>query len=220
MVAVGADVWILTETWSAIELPGFRSLRSPSSLGLYDASESAAAIHVREDWSLTEIQSSGLYVCAEARRPDGGAPLLVVGTIIPWHAAPGGKKWEVHVREAAVQAACWVRLRAAYPKHRLVVAGDFNTTLCAAGTGYGTANGRSRIHGGMQSAGLVCPTAESWVADDQPATGTRHLIDHILIDGRWLAGGPIKLDKLLGPTGRMLSDHPLVSLDVIESDGA
>ncbi len=212
MLAADADIWVLTETWTGLHLPGYTSVRSPSSLGIYDMSESAAAIHVRDDWELREVESTTLTICAEARRPAMATPLLIIGTIIPWHAAPGGRPWEVHEREAQVQANAWVRLRQSFPEHLLIVAGDFNTTLFVDGKGYGTDVGRSCVRRGLATANLACPTASIAIPNGQGDPSGRAVIDHILVDRRLVVGSEVKADLRSGSTGRRLRDHPLLSL--------
>ena len=217
MLSIDADIWVLTETWCGIRLPGYTSVRSPWSLGVYDPSESAAAIHVRDNWVLHEIESTTLTISAEALRPGGATPLLIIGTIIPWHAAPGGGKWEVHEREAQKQVEAWIQLREHRPDHRFIVAGDFNTTLCAENVGYGTEVGRTHIRRGLDAARLFCLTASSRIPDEHGDPTRRPVIDHILVDGRLEPSTHVAVDMRPGTHGRPLSDHPCLSVQVHES---
>ena len=127
--SIGADIWVLTETWSEIQLPGYHGVWTPSSLGTYDASESAVAIWVPETWGLRTLEMTTATVCVEAVPPNAGSPLLVYGTIITWHRDPRAKTWVKHLEEVDRQTTDWVRLHQRYPSHRLIAAGDFNMTL-------------------------------------------------------------------------------------------
>ena len=202
---VGADIWVLTETYSGFTLPGFRSVASPSSLGPYHVSESAAAVWAPESWPIKLISATSCSVIAEVTRPDN-ASLLVYGSIIPYHAAPGGRNWEVHINESARQSAEWATLKKSYPTHSLIVAGDFNMTLHD-DRGYGCAAGRQNVRRALRDLGMKCPSAV-----DIRALDFGHLerdnIDHICVDGRWTATTP---DIWHYPH---LSDHNGVAVDL------
>lgn len=213
--SVGAVVWVLTETYSGFELPGCQSLSSPSSLGTYDASESAVAIWVPEAWALSLVSASMLHVCAEAIPPEG-RPMLVYGTIIPWHGASGAPAWERHIAEAKRQAQEWVALATgqAWRGHSLVVCGDFNMTLLADDVGYGHTHGRLAVRQGFERAGLMCHTA---VNIRLPIYGshTRDNIDHIAVDRRLVVqAGPVFWNGQTS-AGRVLSDHNGTAIDVM-----
>jgi len=72
--SIGADIWVFTETWSEFQLPGYRPASTPSSLGTYDASESAVAIWVPETWGLRTLEVTTAALCAEVLPPDAESP--------------------------------------------------------------------------------------------------------------------------------------------------
>ena len=203
--SIGADIWVLTETWAEIQLPGYRCASTPSSLGSYDASESAVAIWVPETWGLRTLEVTTATLCAEVVPPDADSPVLVYGTIITWHGDPGAKSWVKHLEEADRQTADWVRLHGKFPSHRLIVAGDFNMTLHA-DRGYGHKDGRRIVRERLPLAGMVCATAID-IRDAAHGALERDNIDHICIDHRLtLVAGPFAIP---GSTkeGERLSDH-------------
>ena len=108
--SLGANIWVLTETWSEIVLPGYHGVSTPSSLGTYDASESAVAIWVPEAWGVRTLEVTTATLCVEVLPPDAESPLLVYGTIITWHGDPGGKNWVKHLEEVDRQTTDWLRL--------------------------------------------------------------------------------------------------------------
>lgn len=203
--SIGADIWVLTETWNEIKLPGFHGVSTPSSLGTYDASESAVAIWVPEAWGLRTLEVTTANLCVELLPPDAESPMLVYGTIITWHGDPGAKNWVKHLEEVERQTTEWVRLRRDFPIHRLIVAGDFNMTLHS-DKGYGHQEGRQTVRERLPLAGIDCVTAIDIRA---AAHGSleRDNIDHICIDQRLsLVTKPYAIP---GSTkkGERMSDH-------------
>ena len=195
--SVQAQVWILTETYRGFTLDGYQSVSSPSSLGSYDESESAAAIWVPSAWSLRGLSASHLAVWAEAVPPNG-PPLLICGLIISWRDKARGPER---------QAAEWRTLRRAYPEHFLCIAGDFNMTLHS-DEGYGSRLGRKHVRDALHDLNLRCVTAVN-IRDKQFDAIPRDNIDHICLDERFC------------PTGEpsfwfdeRLSDHNGVAIDV------
>lgn len=208
---VNADIWILTETYSGFELPGCLSVASPSSDGVYDGSESAVAIWVRQDWPIKLLSATNHSVVAEVLAPMIATPLVVYGSIIPWRDARPGTAWERHLAEAARQTHQWQEVRESMPSHALIVGGDFNMTLHA-DTGYGTKDGRQVIRAGFDAARLSCPTAVDIRGPDFGLT--RDNIDHIAVD--WSLKCAVKPIVWAGETRQegKLSDHNGVAVDV------
>ncbi len=210
--SLGVDIWVLTETWSEIKLPGYHGVSTPSSLGAYDASESAVAIWVPETCRLRTVEVTTATLCAEVVPPDAESPLLVYGTIITWHADPGAKNWVKHLEEVDRQTTDWVRLHREYPSHRLIVAGDFNMTLHA-DKGYGRQDGRRTVRERLSVAGLDCVTAID-IRDPLHGALERDNIDHICLDQRLtLVAGPRTFSGTTKDAQRM-SDHNGMVIEV------
>ena len=212
--SVGADIWVLTETWSGIVLPDHHGVSTPSSLGTYDASESAVAIWVPEAWGVRTLEVTTATLCAEVVPPGAESPLLIYGTIITWHGDPGGKNWVKHLEEVDRQTTDWVRLRKDYPSHLLIVAGDFNMTLHS-DKGYGHQDGRRMVRERLPLAGMRCVTD---IDIRSPVHGAleRDSIDHICIDQRMsLVAGPCAFSGITKDAKRM-SDHNGMVVEVDE----
>ncbi len=213
--SVGADIWVLTETWDRIKIPGYRCVSTPSSLGPYDASESAVAIWVPEAWDLRSLEVTTTTLCAEVLRSPGDMPLLVYGTIITWHGAPGAKNWVKHLAEVDRQTADWVRLRGEYPDHLLVVAGDFNMTL-STDKGYGHPEGRRQVRERLAAAGMTCLT-EFDIRDPSRGGLDRDNIDHICVDQRFQTAESPRAFAGSNAEGQRLSDHNGMLVEVSTS---
>ena len=173
-----ADVWVLTETYRGLTLDGYQSVSSPSSLGKYDESESAAAIWVPAAWSLRRLSATCLAVWAEAVPPNAMPPLLICGLIIPAHDKSRG---------SARQAAEWRAFRREYPEHFLCIAGDFNMTLHS-DEGYGSRLGRKHVREALHDLNLRCVTAVD-IRNEQSDAIPRDNIDHICLDERFCPTG-------------------------------
>lgn len=210
ILAVDAEIWILTETCAGLQLPGFRSAASPSSLGRYDATESAATVWVPHDWTLQVLAESTHSVCVRTDPPGSNSSLIVYGSIIPYHMA-GGRPWEMHIAEARRQTDELERLARLHPESRIIYAGDFNMTLNS-DAGYGRAEGRRIIRDACSRLGLKCPTAVDIRAAEHGAIG-RDNIDHICVDERL---GPIARTGAWPATidGHRLSDHNGMFVDI------
>ncbi len=209
---VGADIWVLTETWSEIQLPGYHGVWTPSSLGTYDASESAVAIWVPETWGLRALEVTTETLCAEVFPPEAELPLLVYGTIITWHGDPGAKHWVKHLEEVDRQTTDWMRLHLDYPSHRLVVAGDFNMTLHS-DKGYDHREGRRMVRERLPLAALNCTTAID-IREEIHGALHRDNIDHICIDQRMPSVAGTVAFPGVSSDGRRMSDHNGVVVEI------
>jgi endonuclease/exonuclease/phosphatase family metal-dependent hydrolase len=142
-------------------------------------------------------------------------PLLVYGTVLPWHTDPGphgnARAWSEHHRVIPLQGVEWARLATAHPDAALCVAGDFNTNLGGRHY-YGTAEGRGLLRASLDGAGLLCATE----AERVPEGMLRYPpIDHICLSKR-LADQAVVVDAWDGTTveGAKLSDHSGLVVEV------
>ena len=214
-----ADIWILTETDSAVELEGYfnSATAAPRDPG-YLPSEACAAVHSR--FPISPVSDSTfdpeVAVCVEIPESPLG-PLVIYGSIITYRDDGVGQKqarvWERHRKAAAAQVADWMALRKRYPSHSLVVGGDFNQALDGVGR-YRDAKSTQILWEGFASAGLRCLTATDFVLEGK--TATRHSIDHIAISEplvgthEWMVSAWEGTDQ----SGVKLSDHNGVAVSL------
>lgn len=145
-------------------------------------------------------------------------PVLVFGTVLPWHAdvgdgrmEPSPRNWAEHRRVVAEQTAEWRSLAEANPGARIAIAGDWNTDLLA-GSGL-----ESYTYGLVAETDLLLSTA----ADLRLEVPTRHvpdpgpqrdwLIDHVAVTS---AATSVESAAAVDRDAIDLSDHPFVSVDV------
>lgn len=210
---INADLWVLTETHSAIALDGYACLATSSQPGYHTDGESFAAIWSR--WPIRRaIPTFDPYfsVCAEVDSPAG--PMLIFGTIITYanNPGPGGKarRWEEHRKSIAAHAADWRRLREEFPNHLLCVAGDFNQSRDGSGW-YEDADSVAKLSLALDRSSLKCVTEL-----DMRANGlSRATIDHICLS-QPLASGVRTIGAWEGkaPDDCKMSDHNGVFIDV------
>lgn len=178
---IDADLWVLTETHSAIALDGYACLATPSQPGYHANGESFAAIWSR--WPILQsVPTFDPYfaVCAEVDSPAG--PMLVFATIITYANDPGPNenslRWEEHRKSVASHAADWRRLRDEFPDHLFCVAGDFNQSRDGSGW-YEDAESLKRLTAALDESSLQCVTEV-----DMRANGllqSRASVDHICL---------------------------------------
>lgn len=212
---IEADLWILTETNSAISLDGYASLASEAQPGYHSSGESYAAIWSR--WPiLRQVPTFDPYfsVCAEIDSPAGA--LIVFGTIITYANDPGvsgtARKWEEHRKSIESHAADWHRLRNEFPNHLFCIAGDFNQSRDESGW-YEDSDSVNMLSLALDRSALQCVTEV-----DMRATGllrSRASIDHICLSPS-LAKGVLAVDAWEGimDDGRLMSDHNGVVIDI------
>jgi len=200
---IKADLWILTETNSAINPGTCYSGVASSPVSYHTPGEICSTI-----WSRYPIEKPfptfdpSRAVCAEIRSPIGN--FLVYGTIITWANDKGptgtSKKWQEHYKAIASHGQDWAKLNQALP---LCVAGDFNQTLSGS-IGYGTHQGRKLLSQELQQNNLVCVTDK-----------IEHNIDHICLSADW-AKRVNQVDTWQGftPDGKPVSDHQGVYVDL------
>ncbi|NEX63345.1 endonuclease/exonuclease/phosphatase family protein [Noviherbaspirillum galbum] len=212
-----ADIWILTETSDAIQLPGFSFAASDKGCSSYAAGESSATI-----WSRFPIRrvlqtfDATSSVCAEIHSDIG--QLLVYGTIITYANDRGDgtkKRWEEHRRAIQAQALDWVKLRRNFPQHQLIVAGDFNQSRDGSGW-YEDTTSVKLLTEALKEASLACVTEEDF--RQKGLLKSRATIDHICLSES-LQVVPESLRAWEGYTegGNKLSDHNGVCIDIANS---
>jgi hypothetical protein len=175
---VAADLWILTETHSSIQLPGYVRLATTPEEGYHASGESCVAIHTR--WRVAGqvmTYNDNYAVCAVLKAPWG--PTLVYGTIITWPGdrGPQGdkKRWELHRHHVQEQGRDWRRLRHEFPHYPLIVGGDFNESLDGSGW-LEDGNTAHRLAEQLSTAELRCITERNFRASKELDRASVHHI--------------------------------------------
>jgi len=228
MLAVEADIWILTETNSCVSPgPDYRCVASTPISGpeRYWPGENRTTI-----WSRFPIEKAiethdhETAVCAEIKH--GDSLILVYGTIIPYHAAgtkypyrfegkvvSGRKGWELHYESIGNHAADWWRLRKKFQNHSMCVAGDLNQNRDGR-RWYGTKAGREELGLALSGADMTCVT-ESEI-QSKAGEVLNPVIDHICLDRKLAERVSSVQGWAPGRTaaGRRLSDHIGLCVDL------
>lgn len=208
---VAADVWVLTETDASFRPgPGFQSAATAGADRPGEASERWTMIWSRFPLEPLAPTSDPIRAVAARIVPPDGAPLIVYGTVLPWLGSPwcgvAAAQGKAFAAALAAQESDWHRLRAAYPDHDIIIAGDFNQDL-ADSHYYGSRENRRQLRLALDCAGFVALTADGSdpVRRNSPPCAC---IDHICIStpSRLLAGSPFRWPDLPKPD-RRLSDH-------------
>jgi hypothetical protein len=212
---ISADLWVLTETSSAISLDGYSSLASESESGYHSAGENFVTIWTR--WPIRRkipTFDPSFTVCAEIDSPSG--PIIVFGTIITYanDGGPNGKarRWEEHRKSINSHAADWYRLQKEFPDHLFCIAGDFNQSRDGSGW-YEDAESVKMLSVALDRSSLQCVTEV-----DMRANGilqSRASIDHICLS-KSLATQVVSVGAWEGttPDGRRMSDHNGIFIDI------
>ncbi len=210
--AIEADLWVLTETSSAIALPGYSSHSTPPEIGYHSPGENYTTILSR--WKIVRTIDTWnpiFSTCVEVDSPAG--PLFVYGTIITYANDRGpnktSRRWVEHRKSIEAQGKDWVRLRRDHPDRSLLVAGDFNQSRDGSGW-YMDETSDELLTVTLDAAKLRCVTAVDFRSVFRI---DRANIDHICV------GGPLEQRcRALGTwpgqsDGPRLSDHNGVYLD-------
>ena len=208
--SLNADVYVLTECHDRFEIEGCGApVTSAPGQSPYEEADRAVGIWSR--WPILrslQTEDRRLTACAEIDHPSG--PLLVYGTVLPYHAdgGPAVGRWQSHREALALQLSEWRQLRAAYPDHLMCVAGDFNMNLDGR-KWYGDPPSRQKLLAGLAEVGLRCVTTDDWF----DAVG-RSSIDHICISPNLVeTSGASAWPGTVA--GRRLSDHNGVVVDLV-----
>jgi endonuclease/exonuclease/phosphatase family metal-dependent hydrolase len=207
--AVGADVWVLTETHDELDLstthePVHSEQRYATPGGRWTTIWTTLPV-------LERLPVADPSRCVAVRLDGGAAGEIVVhGTVLPWNGDAGpdpaapARGWTEFHRVVPVQGREWAALREQWPDATLVVAGDLNQDLGGAHY-YGTKAGRALLTGELERAGLACLTRTDAFADGVLAHPP---IDHVCAGagrGRGLAAAVDGWDATVD--GVRLSDH-------------
>ena len=211
--AMDCDIWLLTETHDDIDLGSSYAPLHPTERFPGGPGERWTALWSRYPILHTaRVSDPSRTVAAVLSTPRG--PLLVFGTVLPWHTDPGptGKalSWSEHHRVLPEQAKEWAALQREHGVP-MCVAGDFNTSLGAKHY-YGTKRGRQLLRAGLDSAGLICVTETeripSGLLRDPP-------IDHIALSHELAATSGVSCAwEGTDTNGTRLSDHSGLAVDI------
>jgi endonuclease/exonuclease/phosphatase family metal-dependent hydrolase len=212
------DIWILTETNDALDLSETHiSVASQPR----DGCESGARWVVI--WSRFPVISR-LAVVDEQRTaaalldtPKG--PLIVFGTVLPWHSDQGNyrqktrvRNWSEQYRVLPEQEEEWSGLQKQYPHAALCVAGDLNMSV-GGPQFYGTAAGRSLLDKALDRCGLFCSTSFDHI---EPGLLRYSPIDHVLLPRAWEPFFSVASAwEGMTPNNLKLSDHSGLAVLVV-----
>ena len=204
---MNCDVWVLTETHDELDLGAdYTAVSTTPRLTKREGSTWTTIWSRLPVVKTIAVEDSNRTVAALLDSPVG--PLLVFGTVLPWHtdlgASGDGKNWSEFYRVVPLQSREWSNLVATHPGVALCVAGDLNTNLGGPHY-YGTTKGRAMLRVGLKEASLVCATETERV----PAGLLEHgPIDHICVSERFARGATV-VDAWPGndEDGLRLSDH-------------
>lgn len=211
-----ADIWVLTETHDDLDLgPPFEAVSTeqrPTGRGGGRWTSIWSRFPVVERLVVDDPVRT---VAAIVDAP--GGPIVVYGTVLPWHSDPGpdestpARAWAEQDRVLTLQIAEWRRLRERFPGLPLVVAGDLNMNLGGRHY-YGTARGRLALREGLAELRLACVT--EW--EGIPAGSLRYPpIDHLIAPAEWAPRTTVVAAwEGTGADGVKLSDHSGVVAEV------
>jgi hypothetical protein len=219
--AVGADLWVLSETHEEVGLgEKFSSCFSgqpdrPSQMG-------ERWIGLFSRWTMTSLSKfvSDSSRCAAGHITESPfGELVLYGTVLPWtNAWRGIPAQNGQAFGAALSEQCddWQRIAKHFPDATFILAGDFNQDL-ALNHYYGSKRKRSMLEGALRKADLIPLTAgvSDPIARDSAPNAC---IDHIFISASkgWTSIDTQRWPNSPTPVGS-LSDHFGVSVDLMRS---
>ncbi len=223
---IAADILILTETSELIDLqPEYEAVKSTE----FERYKDQPWITIWSRWKVVErIETFNSYrtACCLIDAPFG--PIIVYGTIIPYHMAgvsgnrypeKGKKVWQLHFEDILAQSSDWKGIIAKYPNVPFLVAGDFNQTRDELPKGYGTIQGRKLLSQKLSDNSLDCVTEnnfqESGFLTADPKGRKRRNIDHICISQKFCEKVNIEARawKSFSDDGLIYSDHNGIYID-------
>ncbi len=211
---LNADLWVLTETHSAVALEGYHHVSSARHPDYHREGESCVAIWSRWPMQIIRTADPILTVCAQFQTPFSARKMITYGTIITYggdgvregEACP----WERHRAAVQEQTAEWLKLRQQYSDHELCVAGDFNENLDGT-RWYGVADAKIAIKRGLAEAQMRCATLIDLRAP--PFAMSRATVNHICLSQTLRATSRVEAwEGTLD--GMHLSDHNGILVDL------
>lgn len=205
---INADLWILTETNSAIALKeqGYTAIESLPIQGYHKAGEHLSTIWSR--WQVNRCLDTfdvTVAVCAEVDSPFGA--MIVYGTVITYANDKGlsgtSKRWEEHRKSIDQHYQDWKRIKQQYPHHLLCIAGDFNQSRDGSGW-YEDQESVKMLTSALQSLEITCVTEK-----DMRTQGlSKALVDHICLSDA-LSSSVVGVGAWEGTTAERekMSDH-------------
>jgi endonuclease/exonuclease/phosphatase family metal-dependent hydrolase len=210
---IGADLWVLTETNTAVSLQGDYESVASIQPEYYTVGENLATI-----WSRWKVLQSlptfdPIYtVCAEVDSPFGA--MIVYGTVIPYANEKGisgtAKRWEEHRRSIEQHHQDWLRIQKQYPQHLMCIAGDFNQSRDGSGW-YSEKQSVDRLSAVLSNLSLHCVTEAKMMGQGL----SRATVDHICLS-KSLIPHVVSVDFWEGttPEKERMSDHNGVLVDL------
>lgn len=191
MKSIKAEIWALTETHESVQLDGYSAAFSMPVRGYHHAGECYSAI--LSSWPIArrlDTFSAEFAVCVEVAAPFG--PCLVYSTIITYANDKGptglSKRWAEHRLSVRRHIDDWRRLRAAFPDHSMIVAGDFNQSRDGSGW-YEDVEAVATLSEGLKTCALECLTAFDFRRSG--LLQKRATIDHICLSNNLSRLNPI-----------------------------
>lgn len=213
-----ADLWVLTETHDDLDLsPTHCAVHSHQRPAKREGARWVSIWTAFEVLHRIEVVDPERTAAAMMNTPLG--PMVVYGTVLPWHSDRGKHTgdvevphWSEHHREIPRQAAEWSALRDRHKQALMCVAGDLNMNI----TGphyYGTKLGRSLLLGAMEANSLTCVTS----TERLPTGALQHPpIDHILLSDTLAAHSQVIAAWEGSQVDIRLSDHSGIVVQVAE----
>ena len=217
LLELNADIIVLTETHSAIDLGSrYSGHQTEPSYRKPRPGEAVAAVWINTDRYriVSQIPTSDPTeaICLEIESED--KRYLVYGSILPYHGAKAkdgeAKVWDLHKKAIEWHKEDWKQLRKDFPDHVLITAGDYNQHRDGVGK-YGTKEVRDLLTKALLESGLACVTEIDLVENGKLK---RSNIDHICVPSEFKPK-VTKVDAWEGTVERdELSDHSGVWIDI------
>jgi endonuclease/exonuclease/phosphatase family metal-dependent hydrolase len=215
---IDADVWVLTETNTAIDLGSdYNSIQSIPWNSYHQAGENLTTIWSR--WKLRKISTFDEHwaVCAEIDSPFGA--MIIYGTVLPYANDKGisgtSKRWEEHRRSIQQHHEDWLGIQKQYPNHLMCIAGDFNQSRDESGW-YEDKQSVETLSAALADLSINCVTEQNF----QNTVG-RSTVDHICLSKQLeLYKSTVDAWKGITLEGEKMSDHNGVFVDLYQSSEA
>ncbi|MFN8237247.1 MAG: hypothetical protein U0T77_03680 [Chitinophagales bacterium] len=229
IVDVDADIFILTETSSAIDL---------SDIFPYQATTTSYQRTPKEQWVSvwSKYPIIQQYKTIDSNRTvsvgitTSIGNIVVYGTIIPYHMAGvkgirygnlNYKPWQFHLEDISNQSFNWDEIIASNEDAYFILAGDFNQTR-GVNYGYGTTEARNILTEKLAKSRLKCLTEqnqiEKFLSIDSKKGNKRNNIDHICASEKLInicTDISVSAWNHFTEDGRYMSDHNGVAVQFI-----